>query len=337
MVSNSVSYFPSVNVRQTGDTKESLLDRLEMEFSQCQVYDQALASLQELIGGTSEKAIEILKRVGREAIAIALKSTQILDPISSDHKIEEFSPESQSPKTLPEREALAWKSVAQEFDQIPALSGSPNLPRKPATNLTKVVKKVSKTDLAEQKVMRTWEQSLRQVGARLRQVRIMRSLSLDQLHARTLIPVYQLQALEEGNTKKLPEDIYIRGFIHRISAVLEIDESPLLASIPAPNPDKIVPSWYHPPTSKETGMYLRPAHLYLGYSALMLGAVSGLSLLGHQSAPQEAYETEEPIIPPEESTLKRQTSPKTQPGLKQTQSGVRVGADMAYPETLPSF
>ncbi len=331
MVFHPTSGFRPTYVLQTQSETTALIDCLELEFHQSQVYHQALSNLQELIGEASEKVLEIVKTLGREAIAFALKSTTGLES-------QQFSPalpsEPSQPTTLPEREALAWKSVAQEFDQISEIV---TVPRKPKVQSTKVPKKLSKTDLAEQKAIQTWEQALRQVGARLRQVRILRSLTLEQLQAQTLIPIYQLQALEEGNTQKLPEDIYVRGFIRRITAVLEIDETPLLNTIPAPNPDKIVPSWYHPVEQKESGLYLRPAHLYLGYSALMLGAVSGLSLIHQQSTPQEAYETEMPIIPAEQSEFKRQESLSSKPGLQPSKTGVRVGADMAYPETLPAF
>jgi cytoskeletal protein RodZ len=51
------------------------------------------------------------------------------------------------------------------------------------------------------------------LGAYLQQLRQKQRISLETVAKKTLIPVRLLAALEIGNTKQLPEPVYIQGFI----------------------------------------------------------------------------------------------------------------------------
>jgi cytoskeletal protein RodZ len=61
---------------------------------------------------------------------------------------------------------------------------------------------------------------VRQLGEELLRVRQDRGISLYQLHLQTLVPLHHLKALETGQTDKLPEDIYVRGFVRRLGDAL---------------------------------------------------------------------------------------------------------------------
>ena len=185
-------------------------------------------------------------------------------------------------------------------------------------------KKVSAADLAEQ-VIQERADHLRRLGGQIQQARLARSMSLSELHSKTLVPVHQIQALEAGYGAHLPEDIYLRGFIQRIAKVLEMDSASLLASLPKPDPRQaILPTWYHPPTPAIglRGLAVQPVHLYVGYAALMAG---GLFWLSRQATPPtnpSAIDLDSSQVTP---------SPKIQNHSSEP-SGAKVS--IAPPETL---
>lgn len=66
-------------------------------------------------------------------------------------------------------------------------------------------------------------EQLKQIGDYLRQVRETQSVSLEKVAKDTFIPLRLLNALETGEVERLPEPIYIKGFIRRYADVLELD------------------------------------------------------------------------------------------------------------------
>lgn len=128
------------------------------------------------------------------------------------------------------------------------------------------------------------QECLKRLGAQIQAARQARSMSIAELHSKTLVPVHQLSAIEAGSGAHLPEDVYLRGFIQRIAKALNLDSGSLLSLLPTVDPVKaVLPSWYHPPSKKSIalgGMALNPMHLYLGYAAVLSG---GMVWLSHQS------------------------------------------------------
>ena len=82
----------------------------------------------------------------------------------------------------------------------------------------------------------------------LASIRRNRGLSLEQIAQSTKISVRALQAIEEGEFKKLPGGIYNTSYIRQYARAIEFDESELLAyynsrtdiqpEIPLINPEK---------------------------------------------------------------------------------------------------
>lgn len=66
------------------------------------------------------------------------------------------------------------------------------------------------------------------VGARLRDARERQGLSLEAVAHSLRISLKTLQALEQGDIRKLPADVYIRGFLRQYADVLGFDPVPLL-------------------------------------------------------------------------------------------------------------
>lgn len=167
------------------------------------------------------------------------------------------------------------------------------------------------------------QECLKRLGAQIRAARQARSMSIAELHSKTLVPVHQLSAIEAGHGAYLPEDVYLRGFIQRIAKALNIDSASLLDLLPAVDPVKaVLPTWYHPQQKRSIGlggMALSPVHLYLGYAAVLSG---GMVWLSHQSV-QPARSGAEFNAP--------QLSPRseTQPTAK-----VSVNLQVSAPERL---
>ena len=65
--------------------------------------------------------------------------------------------------------------------------------------------------------------SLKRVGNFIREARLSRNQSIEELASDLKIGAHQLEAIEEGNEEKLPEKVFIKAMIRRISQKLKID------------------------------------------------------------------------------------------------------------------
>jgi cytoskeleton protein RodZ len=97
-------------------------------------------------------------------------------------------------------------------------------------------------------------EQIKEIGTYLRQKREESSLSMDDIAAMTMIRVSMLESLETGDWEKLPELIYVKGFIKRYGDALGIDGKALAdrlspsveqlnieATIPKTIPTKVTP------------------------------------------------------------------------------------------------
>ncbi|MCT7990182.1 helix-turn-helix domain-containing protein [Laspinema olomoucense] len=123
---------------------------------------------------------------------------------------------------------------------------------------------------------RLWEDVLRQLGQELEQRRQQQGLTREELYNLTHVPQHQIQALETGLIEKLPQDIYVRGFVRRLGDALGLDGSVLADSLPERNPIQTVARSTNP-SKFVFSLSLSPIHLYLVYGILLVGAILGLS------------------------------------------------------------
>lgn len=120
---------------------------------------------------------------------------------------------------------------------------------------------------------------LAEIGAYLRQVREEYKFSLDDIEARTMIPVRLLRAIEDGQINKLPEPVYVQGFIKLYADALGLEGNEFADAFPTDRPMQVPPaSWKDSPAAQ-----LRPLHLYLAYVLLILLSVSLLSRIVSRS------------------------------------------------------
>ena len=73
---------------------------------------------------------------------------------------------------------------------------------------------------AKQALQAAQVESLEKIGAQLQQLRTERGMTLQEIHQRTYIQRYALQAIEQGDLEALPEPFYICAFIKKYAIAL---------------------------------------------------------------------------------------------------------------------
>lgn len=118
------------------------------------------------------------------------------------------------------------------------------------------------------------QKKLAEIGAQLRQYREQHSICLDKVAVVTMIRRNLLQAIEEGQLDQLPEPVYTQGLIKRYAEAMGLDPSHLTEFFPIEPPprSRTKLSWQDRPQ-------LRPMHLYLFYTFLIICSVNVLSQL----------------------------------------------------------
>jgi cytoskeleton protein RodZ len=335
---NGVIENPTIEISQDG--LRSILAQIEAELVDSEVYRRTMAGLQTMLGEASSTAQILVKAVGREAVRLTFQQLvrqYNIVPVSSETTKEVRQEQSNFSQRVDDTPQRVESLSEEEFTQPDGTTKLSNVTNKQTAN-TKQTQKLRKAELAAQKAAKEREEILLQIGQALLQARQDRSISVYQLHTQTLVPMHHIEALETGRLNELPEDVYIRGFIRRIGNALGLNGVAMAASLPEPDPVKsVVPSWYNNSTAMP-GFQLNSVHLYLGYTALIAGAIGGLGLMSKQATPNVSVELE-PIPTPSSETS---ASPKAErkeasskPGLKASKTGIKAGADIAPPEALP--
>jgi len=77
--------------------------------------------------------------------------------------------------------------------------------------------------MKEKELDATQVEQLKTIGAYLGRERQERGVSLDEIAVKTYIPLRLLQALEEGQVERLPEPVFVQGFIRRHADAIGLD------------------------------------------------------------------------------------------------------------------
>ncbi len=340
----------SIEISQ--DDLRTLLGEIESELHHSKVYQLALATVQKLLGESAEQAKFLFKAVGREAIGLVFR--QLAQRHQETAKVSQEIEKSQETSTpnIQQVDTLKECLTNVKSTKLDRLSASqtnvthseiqPKKDRPKAKKLTRWLQSDQKTDSEQgkQTVLEQRKETLRQIGQQLRQARENNNLSLIQLNVYTHVPVHQMEAIENGDLDSLPEDVFVRGFIRVMGNALALNGTNLAATLPAPESIKtILPTWYkytntntNISNSPLNGLALNPVHLYLGYTALVAGAVGGLSLLSHQEQGPRLIRSD--VDSSSVSHSLRDQIPTTKPGLQSTGVGISVGHDISPPEAL---
>lgn len=306
---------PGGNAEVSLNGLRAILGQVEAELYQSEIYGQMLSSLKALPDDLNRQVQCIVKAVGREAVRLALRKVVRKKPSAIEQPATQSFANSapvHALKTLPVSAQQPANSIDQETTTsdhvlptaaavMPVKSQAtasprervtlyPPIPSHIAKRLAEPQKKLSKRELALRATLEAREACVQALGQTIRQVRQEKSWSPYHLHIKTQIPLHQLEALESGCINRLPEDIYLRGFIRQVGNALGLDGNQMAASLPAIDPTTaILPSWQQPKTHSK--LRLNSTHVYLGYAALMAGSIAWVS---HQSAPHQAGSTPAP-------------------------------------------
>lgn len=337
---------PTITISQ-GELR-NILQRIEADFIESKVYLQSLTGLENSLGKSVVNLSLTLGSLGREAIRLTFRelakhcnivatTTEDRDEKSSIQnasyghhysKVESMVLKSQSSSPIPvvgEENNLSTQTDSSSSYSLHPSDNNSNahnlqphnqpstesiLP--PSKAAKKKGKKLTKLELAAQ-LEQEREVGLQEIGLIIHQARIKKGWSIEYLHSLTLITIHQITALESGDLKTLPEDVYLRGFICRLATALNLDAQSLLQKLPQPDIAKTtLPSWYHDPQSSNS--YIKPIHLYLGYSTLVAGALGGLAVINPQETRSLLPDLPTIFTSPNPSTSE-QNSPKNKSGI----------------------
>ena len=71
--------------------------------------------------------------------------------------------------------------------------------------------------------IRTEQSSLKRIGNFIKEARLSREQSIEELASDLKIGSHQLKAIEEGNEEELPEKVFVKAMVRRISQKLKLD------------------------------------------------------------------------------------------------------------------
>ena len=351
MYSLSVPGQPNIEISQ--DELRSLLGEIETELHNSKVYRRAVATVQKLLGSSSEQAKLLFKAIGREAIGVAFRQLSLHGQTATDTtpKVEEEieieitsePPNNELSKCLSTVEPSSTTNIVKQEPVVKetAITQETTNPVNPQDssknrNPLKWLQsgKPSKAEIAKQARLEQRLEKFREIGQQLKQGRESRGLCLNDMHMYTHIPVRQMEAVEKGDIESLPAEVYVRGFIRVMGNALGFNGTALAASLPSSEKqESLVPSLFQSENqTPKLGLDVSPMHLYVGYTALVAGAVGGLSLVSQQTAEKPVNIDEAPASQVSESFKQQETSAK--PGIKSSNAGITIGSDIAPPEAL---
>lgn len=120
---------------------------------------------------------------------------------------------------------------------------------------------------------------LAEIGTLLREKRLAREISLEEVAVHTMIRVQMLEAIEAGKLERLPEPIYIQGLLLRYAKFLGLDARAIAQDFPVSQKKFAFKQfWFsfflldYLPRIK-----FRPLHLYLVYLGTIILSVQTLS------------------------------------------------------------
>ncbi len=186
-------------------------------------------------------------------------------------------------------------------------------------------------------------EQLHAIGEYLQQIRLEQARSLEDIAAKTYIPLRILRALEAGQQDTLPEPVFVQGFIRRYGEALGLDGSTLAQSfpvarqivIPEPRQDDVLDasdmtSQQEPSEPSWLADARRSPLLYAGAALLLIAALYSLSRLFTQ--PQRP----EPATVSTQAPASSNTSVSPTPSANQPASPVPTSPTSSSPVASPA-
>ena len=141
-------------------------------------------------------------------------------------------------------------------------------------------------EVLHQQAIETRTRDLHALCHHVHTLRLSLGLELKQIHAETFIGLHHLQALDQGKIDRLPEDVYLRGFLRRLEKCLHRPEGDLTSRLPnAVGTQRTIaqPSAINSKLQSPLNLPFQPNYAYLTYAAFM---ASGIFFISHQGSPK---------------------------------------------------
>jgi hypothetical protein len=262
------------------------------------------------------------------------RSTTVEVPPKTESDTENTENGDRDPETPPED-----KEPAQNEGQVESATPGAVVVKGnsfPGFSFLQKQKKLTKEEIVALAIQQR-KDCLCELGRELREGRELRSLSIQYLHSLTLVPMHHIEAIENGEIEKLPQDIYVRGFIRRIGDAVGLNGNAMADALPKLETAETQNSYLSGSDSDlGDGFQMSSAHLYIGYTALMAGAVGGVAWLSQQ--PVVPPSVPESVVTPPASVapVQNRETQAPRPGVKKstTHGGMILGADMSPPEMI---
>ena len=290
---------------------------------------QALDQLQQLATEQGASTQFLLKSVIRETIRFTLEcfgdATDMLKRIehierSPTSEVVQVTEKIVVPLTPAQQEA-------QDDTAIFTAIGRVLQPVKPENSLIHRMRPHALSKLSPEAIriaqVEARDAGLLEICRQIRQHRSFLGLSLKQIHSNTFIPLHHLQSFEDSKIDRLPEDVYLRGFLRRLEKCFALTEGQLQLICPPQAQRSIVPS--KAPSTYSTIPSLSPNYAYVAYAALMAGGVCWVTQQGSPKSTLPPLQIDQPAPISSSQKLSSQHIQQTQLVLSQ---------NISHPETF---
>jgi cytoskeleton protein RodZ len=189
--------------------------------------------------------------------------------------------------------------------------------------------KLSPIEIAEQ-AAQVREASLTALCNEFRQHRSQLNLSLKQIHSTTFIPLHHLQSLEENKLDRLPEDVYLRGFLRQIEKCFNLADGQLSHHLPAVKVERspLTSPTVAPTRSGSPGFGSHhPNYAYIAYAALMAGGVCWIAQQGSPKSNLPSIKIDTPVSGP-------QNAPQKMSSQQVQQTQAKLAQNISQPEAF---
>ncbi len=301
---------------------------------------QALDQLQQLAAEQGASTQFLLKSVIRETIRLTLECVgEVPDllkrseaPASVQAEISPVKPVALTPEQKEAQDDIAvFTAMSRVLQPVkPDKSLRDDLWSIVDHRLRPTAPKLSPAEIAEQAIQ-TREASLTDLCNAFRQHRSHLGLSLKQIHSTTFIPLHHLQSLEENKLDRLPEDVYLRGFLRRLEKCFNLADGQLSHHLPAVNTNRsTLPSQKTVASTQSvsTGFASNnPNYAYIAYAALMAGGVCWIAQQGSPKSNLPQLKIDTPVSGPQNGPQKTSSQQ-----VQQTQA--KLAQNIAHPEAF---
>jgi cytoskeleton protein RodZ len=128
---------------------------------------------------------------------------------------------------------------------------------------------------------------LQAIGAKLSQARAEKGISLEEIAAKTFIPLRLLTAIEAGKLELLPEPIFVQGFIRRFAAEVGLDGPTLAKEFAVAPPIAVVEVVQESPAVEGEIPAEWPTWFPLLGAGLVLATLVGIAVAFNRPQPSE--------------------------------------------------